>query len=574
LLVRPASPPVSDAFAAPLLGLAVLQVFSWYWLRYADGGMDAGLPILGVCVLVALVGVGWLKRDQFRSPSFARCASTTLGLAAVAAVFVGEFRVPLRIGHLTSASIWNTDIALYVTTAGSLVSHGFGWAGNIAGINLGGIATDAQGIGPGIYATLSAAAAGTGLGTWQISLPLLLVGVAMGALAVRDAARLLLPNSLVAAPVIALLATTASLFAYVTVNYFLAQILIMPLAIGELLVLHWIAEQSSWRKRVPGLVLLLAIVLTATLGYSPMAFFMQPVILVIVCLGELGSGWLRRSSWIAVSTIGAFLVAFGMAPEPVKRSAEFVRQSLAAPKGWPLGLMTPLEALGLRQPIRIPRPTVATFILEGAIVGGIVLAAVWVLLWSERERAAKLYAAAAFVVLGSYAAVYVDRGYSYEQWKWISFFQPLLIVAVYGLVLAAASAALPRWLPVPQVTARAAAAVMGAILILVSARMLTTDTQTFRAVWVEGDPILAWSIVRPPLSQLAERPKLDRKKAVNLDLVQWDNLWAAYFLEPTTRVYPGYTGYYPISRSPEAWTLKPNPNLVNDPRVRYYLVKP
>ena len=68
--------------------------------------------------------------------------------------------------------------------------------------------------------------------------------------------RLLLPGSLVAAPTIALLVTLASLFGYVTTNYFLAQLLVMPLVLGELLVLHWIAGQSDWRERLGGLVLL------------------------------------------------------------------------------------------------------------------------------------------------------------------------------------------------------------------------------------------------------------------------------------------------------------------------------
>ena len=207
LLVRSAPPPVSDALGCPVIGLACLQVFAWYWLRFGTGGLVGGLPILGACALVALLGIGWSRRRSFRAPTLARCASTVGLLVAVSAVFVGEFRVPLKIGHLTSASIYNADIGYYVTVARALVSHGYSWSGNIAGVDLGAIATNGHGIGPGVYATLGAAAAGTGLGTWQAALPLALVGVALGALAVRDTVRLLLPGSLVAAPVIALLAT-------------------------------------------------------------------------------------------------------------------------------------------------------------------------------------------------------------------------------------------------------------------------------------------------------------------------------------------------------------------------------
>ena len=91
--------------------------------------------------------------------------------------------------------------------------------------------------------------------------------------------------------------------------------------------------------------------------------------------------------------------------------------------------------------------------------------------------------------------------------------------------------------------------------------------------------------VRSPLSQLAKRPALDRLKAVNVDLSPWDTVWAAYFLEPTTRVYlggfPGFfyvagrTGYVPLSISPGSPTLEPvaNPTApARDGQVAYILV--
>jgi len=561
LLVRPAAPPISDALACPLVGLGVLQVFSWYWLRYANTGMLGGLPILAACVAVALVAVGWRQHLRVRSPSFAGSASTVGVLVAVAAIFVAEFRVPLSIGHLTAASIWNTDIAAYVTVAGNLVSHGFAAAGNIVGVNLGAMAASASGGGrPGTFSTLAAAAAGTGLGTWQVALPLLLVGVALGALAVRDAARLVLPGSLVAAPLIAVLATMASLFGYITTNYFLAQVLVMPLVLGELIVLHWIARQSTWRERVGGLVLLVAVVVSATLSYSPMPFLMQPIILAAVCLGELGRGWLRRSRVVVISTVSAFVFTCALVTEPVWRSIQFARSSVSAGEaGWPLGLMTPLDVLGFRQVVRTPRPIVGTFILETVIVGLVVLAAVWAL-WGAQRRAAIFYASAAFVVLASYAAVYADRGYSYDQWKWISFFQPVFIATVFALVAAAAFVLIGKLTVPAQLTGRAVVAILGVVLIAGSARILVTGTRNNHVVWVAREPTLPWSIVGSPLSQLAERPSIDRLNAVNVDLSQWDTLWAAYFLEPTTRVYLGYTGYFAARSSAQSPTLEPVPD--------------
>ena len=576
MLVRPAAPPVSDAFACPILGLAVFQVFSWYWLRFGGGGMTHGLPVLGALALVALAVVGRRTRATFHAPSALQCASTVALLGAVAAAFVGEFRIPLRIGHLTSASIWNADVALYVNVSSGLVSHGFGWAGNIVGLHLGHAATNAKGIGPGVYSTLAASAAGTGSGTWQAAIPLLLVGVALGALAVRDAARLLLPASLIAAPVIALLATTASLFGYVTTNYFLAQVLVMPLALGELLVLHWIVQQTERRARVAGLVLLTAMVVIATLSYSPMAFVMQPIILGAVCLAEIGPGWLRRSLRAAVSTLGAFAIAYVLAPDPFRRSFEFVHVSLREDKGWPLALMTPLDLLGFRPAVHSPHSVVGVFVVESLIVGAIVLGAVWVL-WRQRRGAALVHGAAALVVLGSYAAAYAARGYSYEQWKWISFFQPVFIVAVFGLVAAAAGVLTATFVPKLRTPGGVVAALSGLVLVAASARMLVTATRYTRAVWVTGEPTIAWNVVGPALSNLAEQPALVHQHAVNLDLPQWDEMWAAYFLQPRMRVYLLAPSYLPVS-PPGApvtvdATVKPPPGIGKPPIVKYYFVR-
>jgi hypothetical protein len=143
-----------------------------------------------------------------------------------------------------------------------------------------------------------------------------------------------------------------------------------------------------------------------------------------------------------------------------------------------------------------------------------------------------------------------------------------------------------RWMPAQRTAGRAVAAVLAVALIATSARTLMLETRKTRAVWVEGEPTLDWSVVRSPLSQLAKRPALDRLKAINVDLSPWDTVWAAYFLEPTTRVYlggfpgffyvAGYTGYLPPSISARSWTLesvaKPTAP-TNDGRVGYILVR-
>jgi len=198
---------------------------------------------------------------------------------------------------------------------------------------------------------------------------------------------------------------------------------------------------------------------------------------------------------------------------------------------------------------------------------------VWVL-WNQQRRAAIFSAAAMFVVLGSYVAAYLDRGYSYEQWKWISFFQPVVITTAFALVASAAGVLIARWKSASRISGRALAAVAAVVLVAASSRTLVIETRYTRAFWVAGEPALAWSIVGTPLSQLAERPALDHLPAVNVYLPQWDAMWAAYFLQPTTRVYLVSPTYFPISAPAAPWTLVAVPPVPNGlVPVRYVVVK-
>jgi hypothetical protein len=557
LLVRPPRRVLSDALACPLLGLAVLQVFSWYWLRFTNVGMTVGLPALLAIALGALLLEVERAHVEIRVPPFLDWVPTLGLIGAVALAFVVEFRSVLKVGHLTSGSIWNADIALYVNEAGALTKHGFAWAGNIANVNLGAVATNAQGIGPGVYATLAAAAAGTNTEAWQATLPLLLVCVALVALAVRDAAELALAGRRLAPSAVAFLAAIASLFGYVTTNYFLAQILVMPLAVAEWLVLHSLARAAGGRERVAGVILLIAVVTIAVLSYSPMAFLMQPVIVAAVCLGEVGRDWWRRSLRVVGLAAGALVIAFTLVPGPFRRAVDFARHSVDQKRGWPLGLLTPLDVLGLREVVRPPRPVAGIFAVESVILGAVVLAAV-ALLWRRQARTAIFLAATAFVVLGSYVAVYVARGYSYEQWKWISFFQPLIVAAVYTLVCAAAIEAIDRVRHARTAFARNVGVAFGVVLVALSARTLVLGTRSTPAVWVPGKPTIHWYVVRPSLSDLPHRPAIAHLHGVNIKLPQWDAMWAAYFLEPEMRVYLTSPNYYTLSRGLAKHTLIPH----------------
>jgi hypothetical protein len=197
------------------------------------------------------------------------------------------------------------------------------------------------------------------------------------------------------------------------------------------------------------------------------------------------------------------------------------------------------------------------FAVESVILGAVVLAAV-ALLWRRQARTAIFLAATAFVVFGSYVAVYVARGYSYEQWKWISFFQPLIVAAVYTLVCAAAIEAIDRVRHARTAFARNVGVAFGVVLVALSARTLVLGTRSTPAVWVPGKPTIHWYVVRPSLSDLPHRPAIAHLHGVNIKLPQWDAMWAAYFLEPEMRVYLTSPNYYTLSRGLAKHTLIPH----------------
>jgi hypothetical protein len=116
-------------------------------------------------------------------------------------------------------------------------------------------------------------------------------------------------------------------------------------------------------------------------------------------------------------------------------------------------------------------------------------------------------------------------------------------------------------------------AVLGVVLLATSARTLVNGTRYTRAVWATGAPALRWSLVEPSLSNLAQRPGLVDSKSVNINLPQWDEMWAAYFLQPARRVYLQGPSYFPVTkpRAAVSVTSAPDPSALIG--YRYVIVR-
>ena len=168
-------------------------------------------------------------------------------------------------------------------------------------------------------------------------------------------------------------------------------------------------------------------------------------------------------------------------------------------------------------------------------------------LWGRKQRPGGLLCATTVVlVLFSYGLIYLMKGKSYTQFKWISFFQPLYTAVAFLIVCAAAVTLLERIRVGPQirVVAGAVAGIALLVVILNNTRELT-----------KPDP--HWLHVPPNLAALENNKGLANIHALNVELPPyWDSMWATYFLG-SRELYMRSISYYPVTKARATWTLEP-----------------
>ena len=229
--------------------------------------------------------------------------------------------------------------------------------------------------------------------------------------------------------------------------------------------------------------------------------------------------------------------------------------SLVAIKaGWPLVAMTPFEILGILPfrgmvdstrrvafaDVNMISPSAAQWFGQALLLVAFLGFASFVA-WRRRRTFALFPLVAGMAVLVSYRVLYSQRGISYQQWKWITFFQPLLTIAVLVAIVVLVEAAMSRH---PVSRNMIAATVLG-VTVLVAAVSLQWDIR----LWGQN-----WPYVTADMQELHEvvDSGLDQ---VNLSVEPYaETMWAAYYLAPlTTNIVSG--SYFPPSMGPAAWTV-------------------
>lgn len=547
--------------AAPFLGLAVLEVFSWYWLEFGAGGLHVGYALLGVVWVAATVAVVLRARSRNERllPPISRRGVVAAILLVTAAVALSS-AIMMRSLHgdePVPSTYGNADGAQYALSAEIYFDEGFDGAGWISSGELGSLGRYDNGA---VRPYLTSVALVNGTDVWIAATPAMAVLVILTAIA---AAWLVLTTTR-AGPITAALLGVAALlpftFTFIVGQYYLAQVATMASGLAFTAVLLE-ARPSTWRK-VPEAALAAAFLLVPViLSYPQMSLGLVAVvglIVVAVALDGLRRGGVTetltamvRSASVVVLAAVASVVALAPTIAGILERIDTVKDVAA---GWPLPLLSPLQALGLerfgpmtnigRSALIGPGDSTPTTDLRWWAGAGLVLAVCGLasyVAWRQKRRLPLFSVVTAAVVLVSYRIFYAQVGESYQQWKWITYFGPLLAVAVLVAGFVLSDALLARFRE-RRASVAVSIAVVGALLVALALPPLVR-------LWTQP-----WWYVTDELADI-RRVADSGIDEVNVVLDPYaETMWAAYFLGPLMTNLDS-DSYFPTVDVRTGWTV-------------------
>lgn len=531
--------------AAPLFGLGILSTFGWYWLEYGSGGLKNGLPVLAGLAVVANAGllVGLRGRVWVKAPSPRSVVVTALLALFVFAGVAFHYHDGLR-GELTAATSGNNDIASYSIFSQAVQVGGYGDRGSVVGNDIGSAATTDS---SGAVILLASSAEGLGLRTYQMTIPIVGLGALLVALACASLATRIAPGSSIRSAVIGLAAVAPYLFVFNASAYFLSQILSIAPIVAMLVLYVEIAARHDRASIIRGAAAVALLALSVFLTYFHMALLAQPIILGVALVAQGHRELARRAvRLMACAAVGLGAAALAILPA-ISGAVERATALADTAAGYPLSLLSPFNMLGFQtSPAMVdglaPSPTFLRYVVEAALIGFILIGATVVLV---RARVSNpwLGGAAALAVFVSYRFMWQAEGYSYQQWKWISFFQPLLSTAMVALVCAATIVVAHR-----IDVHRNAKVFFGVIAAVIWIGFLTVRAHTLTR-------LDTWTRVGTELADL-EVVASSNLRVVNVDLEwYWETMWGAYFVAPVhSRLVQD--SYYLKTKPTARWTVQ------------------
>lgn len=553
------SPGQRSAVPSLVIGMAVVQFVTWYWLRTGAAGIKtpvAALVVIGaIASVVALVrrGVPWANRDQL-APGIAAVGAAIVFFVVYASVFDLPFH--------TTSSLGNNDAVSYSVVAQHMVDRGFDDPGQVS--NLG---SYAQTDGFGTTVILAAASAGTGIGTWKLTNPLMFILVVLGAATLARLLRDLFPDAPVQAGLAAVAGCCAFLFFYIVGQFFLGQILAMAVAP----ILGTVALRARDCASVRN-----GIRLAASIGIVVLVFESHYLHMLVPAVGLFGAAALASSAvsrgafkrafpkLLAICGAGA-LAAMVVMPDLTWQSIRRARDFSTVEAGWSLPGLLPSELAGaLHGTPTLPVHGTGGYAASAMLLLGFLTALIAV----RRTRlAGALFAATAVaLILLSYLGVWMLEGVSYRQWKWVTYFQPLFASLVFMVVaVALTDRAVANRVRFAVPAACVSLGALAAVILAVSG-MAHTPTRPPYVPPPQTDQ--AFTYVDPELSNLAVNPVLADMRDINVDVAPyWETMWAVYFLREH-QVTLQSAAYWASGPPTAPWTLASSTDQLTSPTFK------
>jgi hypothetical protein len=526
-----------------LVGVCLVTATSWTWV-YATG-RGVRLLLYGLVAANVVPFALSIKADRpWRSISW-RVLGSRLALPFLGAgVFWHYFRDVLG-QHALIASMGNADLPVYALMSQHLTDHGFGDPGFIVGANLGFYAeTDYFGafVLPALPRVLADVDPARSL------LPLLMLAFMLTVASAATLVRRLGGLGSLSATVLALLGCSSATYFYSMGQGFLAQLFAMALFAQLALVAETVLRSSSTRQLVRPLALASTLLAGLLCTYPHMAFLSLPVVLGVAAVVNL----LCRTGWRPVvnlaGVLGIALVVAGLLLWP--RTHIAIQKTFAAegtPAGWILPRVQLSQILGLQAypnapgtVSRVPDHAAAIGAISWRLVASVAALGIGVVLsvlmalrqLDDVQRRSAAWGVALFAVpTTSYFAFYGYFGPSYQQWKWLVFFQPSIVVgtALFLCIIIRAQHVRPL--------------VLGRLPVPILLAVLTVGTLSVPATRHE-------TLLRRETAALHTSGGLRAAGTVNISATTkdtfWDTMWVAYFVAPR-RARLETPSYFPTS---------------------------
>jgi len=404
-----------------LIGIVIVQIWYWHISTLFHVPTDRGtVPVVLIMVGSALLIL--LRNKQRRYSEWPKKLLVTLGSIGL---FAFQVRGQFTDGFFRSSSP-NNDILTYAQIAQHMAQQSVFEVGRISGLD-GGLQSRIYS-GPGEIVAFARVVMNANMN--QTLLPVLCLAILIIAEVVYTLLSITTNLKKSEIVILSLVPQTAFMVVYLGHLYFLPQLIATALFVALFTIYVSIDSEKKYSPKEFFTTALFGGILIAGLSftYSHIVFVVVPFIAAIVVpCRQIKISIFRLSNLITATFFGA-LFSLGKIPYAIDKLLETQQKDVS---GWPLGLLLPSHLIGLQFEANSRIDLMSYFV-----------SAVLVFLWfSSIRKMNKLKLIhprlnlLVFFIFLSYVAVYLRYGDSYQQWKWITYFQPLVIVGLISPII-------------------------------------------------------------------------------------------------------------------------------------------